>query len=204
MLSSRPSDTGTAKGSGTAGPSGAAAPSVIAAASGTDTSRAIALLGSVRYGRLAMSMRALPFLAVARHLVIEGRVVLRMHRGLGFHESCDGSVVAYGADNFNAPVAGDGSGRILGDTSSGTPGGTGGASSTSTREGTSGLWSVQFTGPVEIMEPAPGQRERFGTGPAEVNGERFDPVYLRLDPHLAHMHTLSFGASPSGRTRSVT
>jgi hypothetical protein len=136
--------------------------------SGVDTVRAIELLSSVRYGRLAMSMRALPFLAVARHMVIEGRVVLRMHRGLGFHESCDGSVVAYGADNFNSPAPG----------------------------GAEDLWSVQFTGPAEIVQPPSDQRERFGTGPTEVNGERFDPVYLRLDPQLSHMHTLAFAASP--------
>ncbi|MFD9288290.1 pyridoxamine 5'-phosphate oxidase family protein [Streptomyces sp. NPDC060030] len=177
MLSSRPSCTGTAEDPGVSGASDASGPSGVSGAPGTaassssdgaDKLRAIELLGSVRYGRLAMSMRALPFLAVARHLVIEGRVVLRMHRGLGFHESCDGSVVAYGADNFNSPAP----------------------------SGTEGLWSVQFTGPVEIMDPGPGQRARFGTGPAEVNGEHFDPVYLRLDPRLAHMHTLAFGASP--------
>ncbi|MFE9722177.1 pyridoxamine 5'-phosphate oxidase family protein [Streptomyces sp. NPDC005794] len=133
--------------------------------------RAIELLGSVRYGRLAMSMRALPFLAVARHLVIEGRVVLRTHRGLGFHESCDGSVIAYGADNFSSPASGDAS-------------------------GVEDLWSVQFTGPVEIVHPASYQRGRFGPGPTEVNGEAFDPVYLRIDPQLALMHTLTFGASP--------
>ncbi|MFD9238526.1 pyridoxamine 5'-phosphate oxidase family protein [[Kitasatospora] papulosa] len=184
MLFSRPSDTGTAKDHGTGTPgtpgardaSGTPGTAASAGSSGADRLRAIELLGSVRYGRLAISMRALPFLAVARHLVIEDRVVLRMHRGLGFHESCDGSVVAYGADNFNTPAPG----------------------------GTEDLWSVQFTGPVEIMDPGPGQRERFGTGPAEVNGEHFDPVYLRLDPRLAHMHTLTFDASPSGRTRSVT
>ncbi|MFD6279533.1 pyridoxamine 5'-phosphate oxidase family protein [Streptomyces sp. NPDC060209] len=168
MLSSRPSDTGTAKGSGSSGLSGATGTATAASSSGADKLRAVQLLGSVRYGRLAMSMRALPFLAVARHLVIEGRVVLRMHRGLGFHESCDGSVIAYGADNFNSPVTG----------------------------GTEDLWSVQFTGPVEIVDPALDERERFGNGPAEVNGEHFDPVYLRLDPHLAHMHTLAFAASP--------
>lgn len=158
MLSSRPSDTAGA------GPSGGSP----AASDRAEKLRAIELLGSVRYGRLAMSMRALPFLAVARHLVIEGRVLLRMHRGLGFHESCDGSVIAYGADNFNFPEP----------------------------SGRDDLWSVQFTGPVEIVNPASDQRERFGTGPSEVNGEHFDPVYLRLDPRLAHMHTLAFDATP--------
>ncbi|MFC8227476.1 pyridoxamine 5'-phosphate oxidase family protein [Streptomyces sp. NPDC057287] len=169
MLSSRPSDTGTATGSGPsdAGTAAGSGPSGPPASSVAEKLRAIELLGSVRYGRLAMSMRALPFLAVARHLVVEGGVILRMHRGLGFHESCDGSVVAYGADNFNspAPVGGE------------------------------DLWSVQFTGPAELVHPAPEQRERFGTGPSAVNGEHFDPVYLRLDPRLSHMHTLAFDAS---------
>lgn len=116
-------------------------------------------------------MRALPFLAVARHQVVEGRVLLRMHRGLGYHEPCDGSVIAYGADNFGsapAPAPGD----------------------------ADGLWSVLFTGPAELTHPTADQRALFGAGPAEVNGEPFDPVYLRLEPHVVRMHTLAFGASP--------
>lgn len=136
----------------------------------SDELHAIELLGSVRYGRLATSMRALPFLAVARHLVIEGGVVLRMHRGHGHHESCDGSVIAYGADNFNSRTD-------------------------SASDGAEDLWSVQFTGLAEIVHPTADQRELFGSGPAEVNGEPFDPVFLRLDPHVVQMHTLSFDAS---------
>lgn len=136
----------------------------------SDDLHAIELLGRVRYGRLATSMRALPFLAVARHLVIEGRVVLRMHRGLGYHESCDGSVIAYGADNFNSRTD-------------------------RAPDGAEDLWSVQFTGPAEIVHPTADQRELFGAGPAEVNGEPFDPVFLRLDPHVVQLHTLSFDAS---------
>lgn len=183
MLFSRPSGAsdpadppGRSQHAADPGASGRSHHSGPSATSSSETARAMELLGSVRYGRLAMSMRALPFLAVARHLVIGGHVVLRMHRGLGFHESCDGSVIAYGADNFNSPAPGD----------------------------PQDLWSVQFTGPAEIVRPGADQRERFGTGPAEVNGEHFDPVYVRLDPHVAHMHTLAFGASPSGRTHSVT
>lgn len=68
--------------------------------------QAIELLGRVRYGRLATSMRALPFLSVARHVVIDGHVVLRMHSGFGYHNACDGTVVAYGADNFDTAVPG--------------------------------------------------------------------------------------------------
>ncbi|MFD4944532.1 pyridoxamine 5'-phosphate oxidase family protein [Streptomyces sp. NPDC058239] len=128
---------------------------------------AIELLGRVPYGRLATSMRALPILAVARHIVVDGRVVLRMHSGLGYHEACDGTVVAYGADNFNAASSGD--------------------------DGE--LWSVQFTGPAEIVHPTPEQREHFGAAPFQVNGEPFAPAYLGVDPHFVSVHTLGFHAS---------
>ncbi|MFC9621416.1 pyridoxamine 5'-phosphate oxidase family protein [Streptomyces sp. NPDC056930] len=128
---------------------------------------AIELLARVQYGRLATSMRALPILAVARHIVVDGRVVLRMHSGLGYHEACDGTVVAYGADNFNAAPSGD--------------------------DGE--LWSVQFTGPAEIVHPTAEQRERFGAAPVQVNGEPFAPAYLGVDPHFVSVHTLGFHAS---------
>ncbi|MCX4963482.1 pyridoxamine 5'-phosphate oxidase family protein [Streptomyces sp. NBC_00654] len=129
---------------------------------------AIELLGRVPYGRLATSMRALPFLAVARHIVVGDRILLRMHSGFGYHEACNGSVVAYGADNFNAATPGDGG----------------------------NLWSVQFTGPAEIVRPSPDLRELFGTAPARVNGEPFEPAFLSLDPHFVSEHTLDFRASP--------
>ncbi|MFD5057617.1 pyridoxamine 5'-phosphate oxidase family protein [Streptomyces sp. NPDC058394] len=140
--------------------------------------RAIELISRVRYGRLATTRRALPFVAVARHLVIDGRVVLRMHSGLGHHESCDGTVVAYGVDNFDAAATGEGGG-----------------------EDTDALWSVQFTGPAEVVHPTEEQRTRFGATPLQVNGGPFEPVYLRLDPHFVTMHTLDFHASqPSHHT----
>ncbi|ATZ25738.1 pyridoxamine 5'-phosphate oxidase family protein [Streptomyces lavendulae] len=63
---------------------------------------AIELLRRVPYGRVATSMRALPFLALARHIAVDGEVVLRMHAGFGHHHACNGSVVSYGADNFNS------------------------------------------------------------------------------------------------------
>ncbi|MFJ2148298.1 pyridoxamine 5'-phosphate oxidase family protein [Streptomyces microflavus] len=131
----------------------------------------IELLGRVPYGRLATSMRALPFLAVARHIVSDGRILLRMHSGFGYHEACDGSVVAYGADNYNAASSGDGG------------------------EPCDDLWSVQFTGPAEIVHPCPEQAELFGAAPVSANGEPFAPAYLRVDPHFATEHTLDFGAS---------
>ncbi|SCD31428.1 hypothetical protein GA0115239_100545 [Streptomyces sp. BpilaLS-43] len=193
MLSPRPFGPGTGSGSGSAsrpadatGPGGGPVPdpgagpctgsgpadgSGSGSASVADGRRAMELLAQVPHGRLAASMRALPLLAVARHQVIEGRVFLRLHRGLGYHECCDGNVIAYGADNVGFP---------------GLP-----ASS-----GTDGLWAVQCTGPAELTEPTPGQRDLFGAGPLEVNGEPFDPVYLRLDPHVVRMHTLAYDASP--------
>ncbi|MEU4178617.1 pyridoxamine 5'-phosphate oxidase family protein [Streptomyces sp. NPDC026589] len=124
----------------------------------------IELLRRVPYGRLATSMRALPFLTVARHIVCDGRILLRMHSGFGHHEACDGSVVAYGADNYNDTASGDG-----GD-----------------------LWSVQFTGPAEIVHPCPEQERLFGAAPVSVNGEPFAPAYLRVDPHFVTEHTLKF------------
>ncbi|MGW5273089.1 pyridoxamine 5'-phosphate oxidase family protein [Streptomyces sp. NPDC004044] len=136
--------------------------------------RAIELIRQVRYGRLATTRRALPFLAVARHLMIDGRLVLRMHSGPGHHESCDGTVVAYGVDNFDAAAG---------------------------SEDSDALWSVQFTGPAEVVHPTEEQRTRFGAAPLQVNGEPFEPVYLRLDPRFVTMHTLDFHASqPSHHT----
>ncbi|MEI7033926.1 pyridoxamine 5'-phosphate oxidase family protein [Streptomyces pratensis] len=126
------------------------------------------LLRQARYGRLATSMRALPFLAVARHIVSDGRILLRMHSGFGHHAACDGSVVAYGADNYNDAALGEG--------------------------GT--LWSVQFTGPAELVHPCPEQEELFGAAPVTMNGEPYAPAYLGVDPRFVTEHTLSFTASP--------
>ncbi|MDQ0934139.1 hypothetical protein QFZ49_004079 [Streptomyces turgidiscabies] len=49
----------------------------------TDEQRAADLLGRVEHGRVATSMRALPFLASARHIVVDGRVLVRLHGGHG-------------------------------------------------------------------------------------------------------------------------
>ncbi|MET9605078.1 pyridoxamine 5'-phosphate oxidase family protein [Streptomyces sp. NPDC006512] len=127
---------------------------------------AIELLRRVPYGRVATSMRALPFLALARHIVVEGKVVLRMHAGFGYHQACNGSVVSYGADNFNSPDA--------------------------------ALWSVQFTGTAEIVEPTTAELELFGPGPHFVDGAVFDPVYMRVEPQLVTVHTLG---NPNRRER---
>lgn len=68
----------------------------------TDNYRAIDLLSRTPYGRVSASRRALPFTTVTRHLVLDGRLVLRLHRGYGYHQALDGSVVAYEADNVNS------------------------------------------------------------------------------------------------------
>ncbi|KJY23374.1 MULTISPECIES: pyridoxamine 5'-phosphate oxidase family protein [Streptomyces] len=125
---------------------------------------AIELLSRVPYGRVATSMRALPFLALARHLVVDGGVVLRMHAGFGHHQACNGSVVSYGADNFNSPDP--------------------------------RLWSVQFTGTAQVVEPTTEELELFGPGPHFVDGEVFDPVYLRLEPQFITVHSLAGNGNP--------
>ncbi|MFD8827207.1 pyridoxamine 5'-phosphate oxidase family protein [Streptomyces sp. NPDC059605] len=177
--------------------------------------QAIELLGRVPYGRLATSMRALPFLMVARHVVIDGRVFLRLHGGFRYHDSCDGAVVAYGADNFNTVAPGTGSvlpgtgsvppgagsvppgaGSVLPGAGSVPPGaGNGEVAGGGEAVDDGDLWAVQFTGPAQVVRPTAEQRELFGTAPARVNGEPFAPAYLRLDPHFVSVHTLGFHAS---------
>ena len=84
------------------------------ASASADEARAIELLTRATHGRVATSMRAMPFVAPARHLVDDGRVLLRLHRGLGCHEACDGGVVAYGADNFGSGAADEWSVQLTG------------------------------------------------------------------------------------------
>ncbi|MFD9031823.1 pyridoxamine 5'-phosphate oxidase family protein [Streptomyces sp. NPDC059567] len=126
----------------------------------TEEIRAIELLTRVSYGRVATSMRAMPFVAPARHIVDDGGVLLRMHRGLGYHRACAGSVVAYGADNFNS--------------------------------GAENLWSVQFTGTAEVVEPTEEQLAAFGAAPQIVDGEPFEPIYMRIEPQFVTVHELDY------------
>ncbi|RII11288.1 Pyridoxamine 5'-phosphate oxidase [Streptomyces sp. YIM 130001] len=131
--------------------------------------RAVALLRTTPYGRIAASMRALPFLAVTRHIVADTGpdtppgVILRLHRGFGYHQACEGTVVAYGADN-------------LGDAA-----------------GPDGLWSVQMVGTCRTITPTPEQIEQFGPAPEHVDGEAFDPVYLRVSPQVIGVHRVDGG-----------
>ncbi|MFD7294287.1 pyridoxamine 5'-phosphate oxidase family protein [Streptomyces sp. NPDC059897] len=134
-----------------------------------DQDRAFELLARVPYGRVATSMRALPFLAAARHVVADGRLLLRMHRGFGYHEACIGSVVAYGADNLGQERPGD-----------------------------EGQWSVQCVGTCEQIEPTAAELELFGPTPRTADGEPFDPVHLRVAPQFMTVHELRGGSAQRG------
>lgn len=138
----------------------------------TEEIRAIELLRRVSYGRVATSMRAMPFVAPARHIVADGRVLLRMHRGLGYHRACQGSVVAYGADNLNS--------------------------------GADHLWSVQFTGTAEVVEPTEEQLAAFGPAPRIVDGAPFEPVYMRVEPRFVTVHALDYTADSRTEPRTET
>ncbi|MFK4065338.1 pyridoxamine 5'-phosphate oxidase family protein [Streptomyces sp. NPDC029674] len=129
----------------------------------TDEQLALELLSRTDYGRVATSMRALPFLAASRHIVVDQKVLLRMHKGAGYHQACVGSVVAYGADNLNVTTALD------------------------------LRWTVQLIGLCEAVEPTTAELELFGRGPRFVDGELFDPVYLRVKPQFCTVHTLRAG-----------
>ncbi|WP_326689172.1 pyridoxamine 5'-phosphate oxidase family protein [Streptomyces sp. NBC_01795] len=63
---------------------------------------ALALLPSIRYGRVAMSKHALPFVTVARHLVDGESVLIRIHRGFDYHSALAGNVVAFEAGNVES------------------------------------------------------------------------------------------------------
>ncbi|XUL99309.1 pyridoxamine 5'-phosphate oxidase family protein [Streptomyces venezuelae ATCC 10712] len=134
----------------------------------SDEIRAIELLSRVSYGRVATSIRAMPFVVPARHIVADGRVLLRMHRGLGYHRACNGSVVAYGADNLGSEAE--------------------------------HVWSVQFTGTAEIVEPTDRERAAFGPEPVQVDGEPFTPVFMRIEPQFVTVHELDY----SGRSGTGT
>ncbi|MEI5008839.1 MULTISPECIES: pyridoxamine 5'-phosphate oxidase family protein [unclassified Streptomyces] len=53
-----------------------------------------------------------------------------------------------------------------------------------------GHWSVQITGTTELVRPADEEIPRFGQAPLHVDGEPFEPVYMRLTPRFVTVHTL--------------
>lgn len=129
----------------------------------SDEQLAVDLLARTDYGRVATSMRALPFLAFARHLVVDGRVLLRLPRSCGYHRACVGSVVAYGSDNLSSARPGE------------------------------GLWSVQVVGECSAYEPTADELERFGPAPRFVDGEPYEPVYLCVEPQFGTVHSTDGG-----------
>ncbi|MCI3240715.1 MULTISPECIES: pyridoxamine 5'-phosphate oxidase family protein [Streptomyces] len=124
---------------------------------------AVDLLARTDYGRIATSMRALPFLAFARHIVSDGRVLLRLPRSCGYHRACGGSVVAYGSDNLSSARPGE------------------------------ALWSVQVVGACSPYEPTAAETERFGAAPRRVDGEPYEPVYLSVEPQFGTVHSTDGG-----------
>ncbi|MEU0740107.1 pyridoxamine 5'-phosphate oxidase family protein [Streptomyces sp. NPDC006134] len=124
----------------------------------SDPQRAVGLLARTRHGRAATSMRALPFLAFARHIVVDGRVLLRMPGNCGYQQACAGSVVAYGADNLGSARPGE------------------------------SVWTVQVVGRCETHEPTAAELALFGPPPARADGEPFRPVYLRIEPQFGVVH----------------
>ncbi|AXG82631.1 pyridoxamine 5'-phosphate oxidase family protein [Streptomyces paludis] len=126
----------------------------------TEELRAIELLNRVSHGHVATSMRAMPLMAPARHVVTGGSVLLRMHAGTGYHRACGGGVVAYGADNFGS--------------------------------GEENLWSVQFTGTAELVDPTALEIELFDSSPNSVDGEAFVPVFMRLEPQFVIVHMIEY------------
>ncbi|MFH9435433.1 pyridoxamine 5'-phosphate oxidase family protein [Streptomyces rochei] len=130
----------------------------------SDAQLAVGLLGRTAYGRAATTLRALPFLAFARHIVADGRVLLRMPRSCGYHRVCAGSVVAYGADNLASAAPGE------------------------------SLWTVQVVGRCETYEPSAAEIDRFGPAPGRVDGEPFEPVYLRIEPRFGAVSMTEEGA----------
>ncbi|SPE53978.1 Pyridoxamine 5'-phosphate oxidase [Streptomyces netropsis] len=140
----------------------------------TDEHRALELLARTPYGRASVSMRALPFVTVARHIVVDApsaasapssapssRVLLRLHGGFGYAQACDGSVVAYSADNL--------SGR---------------------QEGDEDVWTVQFVGMARLFTPSAAEIELFGRPPRTADGAPFDPEYLCIEPQFISLHHL--------------
>ncbi|MBH5336021.1 pyridoxamine 5'-phosphate oxidase family protein [Streptomyces pactum] len=171
--------------------------------------RALDLLGRTSHGRVSVSVGALPHTAVARHIVSGGELLLRLHRGHGYHRACDGQVVAYGADTghpADRPVPGPA--PIPGGDAKQSPGGGepdtdrapdmipgGGADGEPERAPGGELWSVSCVGTARVVIPTGTELNRFGPAPHTVDGEPFDPVYLRVRPKFVTVHHIA-GIAP--------
>jgi hypothetical protein len=67
---------------------------------------------------------------------------------------------------------------------------------TSARPGES-LWTVQVVGHCEAHVPSAAELERFGPAPSRVDGEPFEPAYLRVDPQFGTVHFTDGVAGPA-------
>ncbi|MEV4437744.1 pyridoxamine 5'-phosphate oxidase family protein [Streptomyces sp. NPDC049577] len=127
-----------------------------------DPAHALDLLRRTAYGRLSVSLRALPVITVARHIVTgDGRILLRTHAGFGYARACDGVVVAYGADNL-ADRAGD----------------------------DEAVWTAQCVGTARTATPGPAELELFGPAPRTADDAPFVPEYLCVEPQFSTVHHL--------------
>jgi hypothetical protein len=52
---------------------------------------------------------------------------------------------------------------------------------------------VQVVGACETYDPTAEQLERFGPAPTTVDGESYEPVYLRIEPQLGTVHSTDGG-----------
>jgi len=118
----------------------------------TDEQLAVDLLARTDRGRVATTLGALPFLAPARHIVADERLLLRMPRSHGHHHACVDRVVAYGADNLDSAGPDD------------------------------DLWSVQVIGTCEPHEPTAEQVERFGPTRGAMVYLRIEPRLSTVHP----------------------
>ncbi|MGK5627757.1 pyridoxamine 5'-phosphate oxidase family protein [Streptomyces sp. URMC 123] len=149
--------------------------------------RAFDLLHRTPYGRLSTSRRALPFTTVARHVVAGGTVLLRLHRGYNYHQSCDGNVVAYEADNLDQVLRDEAAARAAGALDPlAAPHPLDGPAHLATD-----VWTAQFVGTAHLLQPTDRQRELFGPTPLLADNFPFEPVYLRIEPQFITIHSLS-------------
>lgn len=168
-------------------------------------SRALDLLGRTSHGRVSVTIGALPHSTVARHIVSDGEVLLRMHRGHGYHRACDGQVVAYGADTAPRPPSAAGTThRPPSDAGAapepplgadGTPHPPADAGQGTRGAGDDGFWSVNCVGTARVDTPTTPELNRFGPVPGTADGEPFDAVYLRVQPKFVTVHHIA-GTAP--------
>lgn len=57
-------------------------------------------------------------------------------------------------------------------------------------------WSVQLVGTARVARPSARERRRLGPAPRFADGEPYDPVWLRVVPRFATVHTLGDGTAP--------